>query len=116
MNRLAKQNVRSKERYYRLKSEGLCTTCGKHEATANRIQCRNCADKADQLRKGPEPEVEMKCHPITLTGDRYRVNRTGKVGIISPCACDDPIILQFPDGNKHVFHAKEVERVEVNKS
>ena len=39
----------------------------------------------------------------------YRVLETNEVGVVVPCPCDDPIILQFKDGVRDAFHLRELE-------
>ena len=38
----------------------------------------------------------------------YRVRKTGEIGKLSPCPSDDPIILEFGNGIKAVFHLREL--------
>lgn len=108
-----KQLKRSQSRYYRLKEEGVCVNCGKWNAAPPHVTCISCYEKAKTHRKGtpqkPE-EIEMNCHPITLTKNKYRT-KDNRIGTISPCAGDDPIILKFPDGNIEVFHASDIKKI-----
>lgn len=39
----------------------------------------------------------------------YRVVETNEVGVLVPCPCDDPVILQFKDGVRDAFHLRELE-------
>lgn len=102
--------MKSKERYHRLKAEGVCVVCAKRNAHGDHVKCLSCIDKAKQRLKGGPPDIQMVCHPDTLTGDQYRT-KDGRIGTISPCAGNDPIVLKFPDGTSQVFHAKEVELI-----
>ena len=104
------EKSKSKKRYDRLKAEGVCVVCGKRNAAEDHVTCYSCFDKAKQRRKGRPKEIQMVCHPDTLTGDQYRT-KDGRIGTISPCAGNDPIVLKFPDGISQVFHAKEIELV-----
>ena len=113
-------------RAYR-KAQGLCTQCGKRPPVKkkNGRMGKSCADcreawkirhrrmqenqgKRVKERRFTEQITDEVCHAITLTGQAYRVKRTGKVGVIMPCPGDDPIVLQFPNGKRKVYHRKEV--------
>ncbi|MCE2397262.1 hypothetical protein J4G02_22400 [Candidatus Poribacteria bacterium] len=39
----------------------------------------------------------------------YRVVKTGGIGKLIPCPCDDPIILEFKDGIRDAFFLRELE-------
>ena len=39
----------------------------------------------------------------------YRVVKTGEIGQLIPCPCDDPIILEFKDGSRDAFFLRELE-------
>ena len=94
------------------------TNAGKPSAT-----CADCQEKSrkhsrDQYaRKGAKrPKKKYNKdkgkgdHPFTTTGKTYRVKKTRRTGVIVPCPCDDPIILQFKDGKRDAFHLREVKK------
>ena len=39
----------------------------------------------------------------------YRVIKTGEIGQLIPCPCDNPIILEFKDGIRDAFFLRELE-------
>ena len=39
----------------------------------------------------------------------YRVIETGEIGLLVPCPCDNPIILEFKDGIRDAFFLRELE-------
>ena len=41
--------------------------------------------------------------------ETYRVIKTGEVGQLIPCPCDNPIILEFKDGIRDAFFLRELE-------
>ena len=41
--------------------------------------------------------------------ETYRVIKTGEIGQLLPCPCDDPIILEFKDGTRDAFFLRELE-------
>ena len=43
-----KNKQRAKERYYRLKSQGLCVVCAKRKAQSGRTLCLRCAIKSNE--------------------------------------------------------------------
>lgn len=44
--------TRAGKRYKRLKSEGLCTKCGRRPPAVGRVMCRRCLDKqAERMRR-----------------------------------------------------------------
>lgn len=45
---LKKQNESNKERYKRLKAEGICPCCGKRKARPIRVYCAYCAEKQNR--------------------------------------------------------------------
>lgn len=44
-------NKKMKNRYQRLKDEGICVACGKKKAREGRIHCKACAVKTSNYRK-----------------------------------------------------------------
>ena len=53
----------------------------------------------------------MTCHhPVTTTKQRYRVIRTGEVGVVSPCPGDNPLILEFKGNLRHVYHINQIKK------
>ena len=100
---------RSSARYHALKDQGLCTTCGGDESEPGHTRCRDCRYKANARTKAERVKYEAIDHPITTTGQHYRDRATGEVGRISPCPCDDPVILRFADGYLDVFWLHELE-------
>ena len=46
---------------------------------------------------------------MTSNGARYRVIETGEIGQLSPCHCDNPVILEFKNGIIDVFFLHELE-------
>ena len=39
----------------------------------------------------------------------YRVIKTGEIGQLIPCPCDNPIILEFKNGIRDAFFLRELE-------
>ena len=64
-----------KQRYERLKAEGLCTECGKVPARPDRVTCGECAKRLSesQKRKRQKYIADGRC---TICGKpAYRTNR-----------------------------------------
>ena len=111
------QIERAKKRQQRFRSQGLCPTCGSEPKISKKtgktfVYCSVCIDKQTKRNKEyrgrKKQDKTIIDHPITLTGKRYRVINTGEVGQIEPCPCDDPIVLRFEGGDRHVFFLKQV--------
>ena len=54
--------------------------------------------------------------PITTTGLHYQVVRSGKVGVVLPSPCPDPLVLEFRDGKRDAFHLRELELCDLSVS
>ena len=54
-----------------------------------------------------------KPFPITTTPQHYLVVRTNEVGVVVPCSCDDPLILEFKDGSHDAFHLRDLETTDL---
>lgn len=48
---LEKYRRNSKNRYNRLKEQGICTSCGKRPAAKNKILCRHCSAKVNYRKR-----------------------------------------------------------------
>ena len=64
------------------------------------IRDANVRERNDKPREG-------KPFAITTTGKHYQTH-DGHVGKVMPCPCDNPLILEFTDGKRKVFFAKEI--------
>ena len=47
--------------------------------------------------------------PITTTNQRYKIKETDNVGGVVPFPCEDPLVLEFKCGKRHVCHLHELE-------
>ena len=43
------------------------------------------------------------------TGEFFKISKTGEIGEQIACPCDDPIILEFKDGERDAYHLRDVE-------
>ena len=97
-----------KARRQRHLDQGLCG-CGRERKPGTNQQgkpearCQRCFDAQKRRNLVIKP---------SSTGNNsnkyYRVIKTGKVGKLMPCESDDPLILDFKDGSRDVFHLKEL--------
>ena len=118
----AKHLEQVKARQHRHVAQGLCRYCGKprrleisKKTGKGYTTCQRCYDKikANQKRyserkRAPKPSP---LPPIDSTSDKiyYFVIKTGEIGKLIPCPCDNPIILEFKDGIRDAFHLRELE-------
>lgn len=127
-----KQAEYQRKRRAKRKAEGLCVQCGKVKATGSAttgrryLTCSNCrrhvtnrvaAHREGVVYNDPDDDERGKPHPFTTTGKRYRVKKTRRTGVIVPCPCPDPIIIQFGEkpNTRRVFHLRECEEVKHGK-
>ena len=74
-------------------------------------------NSGERKNKGePEPTDGVISSPATTTGLHYQVVRSGKVGVVVPCSCPDPLILEFRDGKRDAFHLRELELCDLSVS
>ena len=122
VSRKVASHIKKKQRQTR-KDEGLCPGCGdepkpgiSQKTGKPYILCRECAGKGDERAKDRDARLNYKDpehdtpHPVTTTKQRYRVIRTGEVGIVSPCPGDNPLILEFKGNIRHVYHINQIEK------
>ena len=46
-----KSRINSKARYYKLKENGLCTSCGKRKAKENKVFCEFCSSWKNAIKR-----------------------------------------------------------------
>ena len=46
-----KSRIRSKDRYIRLKEQGICTSCGKRKTIDGKVLCRNCSARVNHRNR-----------------------------------------------------------------
>ena len=113
----------TKARRQTLKDEGLCPSCGDEpkdgispKTDKPYILCQACIDESYEKTKGHRARANYKDpahdvpHPVTTTGQRYRVIQTGEVGVVSPCPGDNPLILEFKGNLRHVYHINQIKK------
>ncbi len=49
--RQEKNRIRSKERYYRLKEQGICTCCGRRITKNNKVLCNHCSARINYRKR-----------------------------------------------------------------
>ena len=79
-----------------------CQRCFQRTSTRNAQEWEEKKDAAGAVDHGVPP-------PITTTGLHYQVVRSGEVGVVVPCPCADPLVLEFRDGKRDAFHLRELE-------
>lgn len=107
---------RMKARYHAMKDQGLCPGCG-DEPVKGKTMCQPCLSKHNEYSKAyakkhknkPSDPIRGEPFPITTTKQRYRVIETGNIGVVVPCPCDNPLILEFEDGLRDAFFLRELE-------
>lgn len=49
--RKEKSRINSRNRYYRLKESGVCTSCGKRKTEYNKVMCKHCSAKINARKR-----------------------------------------------------------------
>ncbi len=49
--RQAKNRIRAKKRYYQLKEQGICTSCGKRVSRNNKVLCNQCSARINYRKR-----------------------------------------------------------------
>ena len=118
----AKHLQQVKARQQRYVAEGLCRYCSEPRRTGiskktskGYTTCQHCYDKikanAKRHHERERTDKPSPLPPIDSTSDKiyYFVIKTGEIGKLIPCPCDDPVILEFKDGVRDAFHLRELE-------
>ena len=111
--------VRVRERQQAFRNQGLCS-CGRQrrEGISARTKkpyqtCQRCSQRAgaqEKKEKGGAGAIDRGVpFPITTTGLHYQVVKSCEVGVVVPCPCPDPLVLEFKDGKRDAFHLSELE-------
>ena len=119
--------LRVKARQQACRDQGLCACGGRRRGGISPrtkkpyLTCQRCFDRAAAYNSGErenkgEPIDDGVPFPITTTGLCYQVLRSGKVGVVVPAPCPDPLILEFKDGDLDVFHLRELELCDLSVS
>ena len=129
MPKLIDVGLRVKARQQACRNQGLCacgnTRRGGISPRTKRLYltCQRCFDRAAAYNSGErknkgeaEPTDGGVPFPITTTGLHYRVLRSGKVGVVMPSPCPDPLVLEFRDGKRDAFHLRELELCDLSLS
>ena len=111
-----------KEQRQTRKEEGLCPGCGDEpkDGISSKtgkpyISCQACLDESYESVKENKERTNYKdparvCTSprATMTKQRYRVVRTNEVGVVVPCPCPDPLILEFKESTRDAYHAHQI--------
>ena len=108
MSKFIESGDRVKARQQAFRDQGLCACGGRRRGGISPrtkrlyLTCQRCFDRAaaynSSERKNKaeaEPTDGGVPFPITTTGLHYRVLRSGKVGVVVPSPCPDPLVLEF---------------------